>query len=437
MGCVFYELTAAKKSFIGDIGVERYTMSPTKLSIPEDRFSWQIVNGARREDMEELIENMLLVDMENRPSTLDLLSSWSTNSSSFDFDGQEIRGGMTEMTRAALLCEVQIPAYDLILCLDDDLVLLQTHDTGELQLWSSETSQCIDKFKPRHILPGRFATSLDGSRYVFLDNTNTEYCDLVTGKLSEAGITEDVARGSVYGPNVSRPAISNQGYLAFTFPPWSSIGVYTGQHAGSKFGLEQRLEYEKFAPRQIEIDGDLIYSTYCHLIDETEAPEFILWNWRAKVMLRKCRFRSYLGVYWYRADTSSPSHIELLRSEAKGKYLSEFKCSDSESGESKTVVAFNQDQIVANQVHVSRYGNFIATWQISYNLLTVNIWSVPNGKLLATVDVRADDEIWMTVAISPKGKYLLATSMSHPGPKVSLRYWRIRYSGKSYIHRAD
>src|SRR5271155_4185908 len=55
VGCIFYELTAKAKAFIGDIGVHIYATSPRNLSIPQSRFDWTIEQGARREDMELLI----------------------------------------------------------------------------------------------------------------------------------------------------------------------------------------------------------------------------------------------------------------------------------------------------------------------------------------------------------------------------------------------
>ena len=78
VGCVFYELVAVKKAFIGDIGVERFTMSPAELSIPETRFHWPIISGADREDMKKWIGRMLRVDYQDRPSSLELQSVCST-----------------------------------------------------------------------------------------------------------------------------------------------------------------------------------------------------------------------------------------------------------------------------------------------------------------------------------------------------------------------
>jgi len=72
VGCIFYELTAKAKAFIGDIGVHIYATSPRNLSIPQSRFDWTIEQGARREDMELLIAQMLKVDCKARPSSSDL-----------------------------------------------------------------------------------------------------------------------------------------------------------------------------------------------------------------------------------------------------------------------------------------------------------------------------------------------------------------------------
>ena len=77
-GCIFYELAAKKKAFTSDLGVERYAMSPTTLSIPENRFDWPINDGARREDMEKLIRGLLGIEYKERPSSLDLLGVCSS-----------------------------------------------------------------------------------------------------------------------------------------------------------------------------------------------------------------------------------------------------------------------------------------------------------------------------------------------------------------------
>ena len=76
-GCIFYELAAKKKAFNGDLGVERYALSPTTFSIPETQFGSHIEDGAGREDMDRLIARMLQIECKMRPSAGDLQGTYS------------------------------------------------------------------------------------------------------------------------------------------------------------------------------------------------------------------------------------------------------------------------------------------------------------------------------------------------------------------------
>ena len=77
VGCIFYELAAKRKAFNGDLGVERYALSPTIFSIPETQFDWRIQDGAGRKDMDRLIARMLQIECQTRPSAVDLQGTFT------------------------------------------------------------------------------------------------------------------------------------------------------------------------------------------------------------------------------------------------------------------------------------------------------------------------------------------------------------------------
>ena len=339
--------------------------------------------------------------------------------------------GMTGTTRTILLSQFQVPAFDSITCLHDALFLLRNRESHELQLWSGEGGQFVDKMKRSQRPWSRCAISLNGRRYITLED------DLLsTGQISKEGITEASLK-TINDRGISCLAISNQGDVALGFVS-GDISVYTYQQFQNHdyLRVEKGIHFEDAEPEKIEMNGNLIYTCYRHNV-------YVVWNWRDLAMIKKFEidfFSGVLGVQWHMSELSM---TRLLHKRGWGGY-DKFNLYVLD-GESKQVLSLDQYyDLGSDGPRISAYGNFIATWQrphLSDNacdirvVQTIKIWSIPSGKLLSTVE---DYNIGVLkgVYISPSGDYLLLHSLTHSGSST-IRCWRVYYPGALSGHRTD
>jgi hypothetical protein len=88
------------------------------------------------------------------------------------------------------------------------------------------------------------------------------------------------------------------------------------------------------------------------------------------------------------------------------------------------------------QAQISPCGNFVVTAHRQETgpdtSATFNIWSIPSGKLVASVNDAFENEIWGSVDVSPlNGKYLLSISETNTG-ESTIRFWEIQYPDSKF-----
>src|SRR5277367_1752510 len=305
-----------------------------------------------------------------------------------------------------LVSKFEMPRFYLLKYSEDALIVGRVD--GEVQIWDGESGKLVYTLPNPYI----FAISYSGRFYVNVEWINSYKLVLHAGRVHKEGLTETNRSHPDDFPSdpINCIAVSDEREVALGV--LHDIRVYLCKRASGNtfYNVEKVLHcWDRPQLVRIEINGDFIHA-------EDSNQTYILWNWRDSVIINEFKLESIPTFLW----NDFLNARLLVKSDYHGK--STIDLVDRQS--SKTIVSLYFGTAV-DKACMSAYGNFIATAHRVVDIFEINIWSVPSGKLLATVKDApcAVNERYYGVRISPSGKYLVAFSII--GSTQYVRCWKI------------
>ena len=430
VGCIFYELAAKRKAFNGDLGVERYAVSPTIFSIPETQFDWHIEDGTGREDMDRLIARMLQIECNTRPSAADLQGTYNTHldwiflmpldeaSNRSVHSGETARTTLLSTLRTEEVHTAWVSSEGLIFCTNK-------FDQRTLMLWDGTVGgsfiSAISLDDPRGEVT-LSSVSLERRYYLALIPGGQLSIILRVGKIGRGGLAEK--RLKIVEGGVLCIAISDEGYIALGRK--HNIRVYSQTRSHPAYWHEATLEEANMdfssytnlsigTPVRIEMNGNFLYAEY-------SSQKYVVWNWKESLVVHKLQRADIpLGLLYM--------HSDLLNARTLVRDVIDVHLLGIRHSEPVLSV---RSQYGVQLFHLSAFGNFFVTCEATSGMdrnrkFWFKIREVPSGKVLTTIESTFDylKEIPTGLSLSPSGTYLVVIC-DGPGSR-SIQTWKIQY----------
>ena len=307
----------------------------------------------------------------------------------------------------------------------EGLIISHTFGGKKVMLWDGTVGGgLISEINTDHGLHSHlalFAVSLNRKYYLALVSASSA---IRVGKIGRDGLVE--GRPNIVGGDVLCVAISDDCCIALGKRYGIRVYSYTSSDYTS-YDSEAKLENEKIdywnpsiTPVRIEINGNFLYAEYY------SPRKYVVWNWRESLVVHKFQPADIPDVdgqqYYKLSDLLNARTLvtwDLFGVKLPGMRYSEEVLSVPKRSPLKLS-------------HLSAFGNFLVTCDVisgglgprTYQVMWIEIWEVPSGKVLATIKETFDDEGVPTgLSLSPSGNYLAVLF----GSTRTIQTWKIQY----------